>query len=99
MDYADVSSNGGKLLKHLLKGTYNSPPSPRHMLLQGFEEEDFSSIENTTTLAFEEAYPSCRVLPSSKLTVNQTGIDNGDIRYFSLSFFVRSMGGRGKCKR
>lgn len=45
------------------------------------------------SLAIEEAFPACKVLPASKLQLNQTGIDNGDITYLTASFTV---GGRGR---
>ncbi|CAM9509105.1 unnamed protein product [Ectocarpus fasciculatus] len=50
----------------------------------GFMEDELEADE--ASLAIEEAYPHCKVLPTSKLTVNQTGVDNGDINYFFATF-------------
>ncbi|CAM9783741.1 unnamed protein product [Ectocarpus sp. 6 AP-2014] len=50
----------------------------------GFMEAELEADE--ASLAIQEAYPHCRVLPTSKLTVNQTGIDNGDINHFYAIF-------------
>ncbi|CAB1103504.1 unnamed protein product [Ectocarpus sp. CCAP 1310/34] len=58
---------------------------------QGFMEAELEADE--ASLAIQEAYPHCRVLPTSKLTVNQTGIDNGDINHFYATFGV---GGDGR---
>ncbi|CAM9479217.1 unnamed protein product [Pylaiella littoralis] len=53
------------------------------MLTQyGFLEEDLEP--NEASAAAEDVY-DCKVLPVSQLTVDQTGVDNGDI----TSFFVR----------
>ncbi|CAN0142378.1 unnamed protein product [Pylaiella littoralis] len=53
------------------------------MLAQdGFLEEDLEP--NEASAAAEDVY-DCKVLPVSQLTVNQTGVDNGDI----TNFFVR----------
>lgn len=60
---------------------------------QGFMEAELEADE--ASLAIQEAYPHCRVLPISKLTVNQTGIDNGDINYFTATFGVSAQAGWG----
>lgn len=48
------------------------------------------------SLEIEEAFPSCKVLPASKLQLNQTGIENGDVTYLTASFSVG--GGRGEAR-
>ncbi|CAN0301085.1 unnamed protein product, partial [Ascophyllum nodosum] len=32
-------------------------------------------------------YPGCQVIPFSRLEIDQTGVENGDINYFSTSLF------------
>lgn len=49
----------------------------------------------------EEEYNLCKVIPLSRATPNDTGIDNGEITAFSTLFFVRVHGieglERGSC--
>eukprot|EP00903_Cladosiphon_okamuranus_P010878 g10275.t1 len=55
------------------------------MLFQyGFLDETLEVDD--ASLAIEEVYYSCKVLPASKLQVNQTGVDNGDITHLSATF-------------
>lgn len=64
---------------------------PLHRREKGFLN---TTLEvDDASLAIEEAFPACKVLPASKLQLNQTGIDNGDITYLTASFTV---GGRGR---
>ena len=42
---------------------------------------------NEASLAVEEEYP-CKVLPLSKLEMNETGIENGDIDHIFARFYV-----------
>lgn len=50
-----------------------------------FSLEDYPDVAKVTN-----AFPNCAVMPLSKLTIDQTGVDNGDIDHFSASFWVRS---------
>lgn len=72
--------------------TASSPASPgvtaRILVLQGFLEEEIE-LDETSQVA-EEKYCGCWVLPLSTLTVNETGIDNGDIDSFSVRILVRA---------
>lgn len=36
-----------------------------------------------------EAFPGCPVMPLSRLTVNETAVNNGDVKSFTVSFSVR----------
>lgn len=38
---------------------------------------------------FESNFPSCKILPLSRLTVNMTGVANGDIAFLSVNSVVR----------
>ncbi|CAM9668302.1 unnamed protein product [Ascophyllum nodosum] len=53
----------------------------------GFLNDLGNFTEDERSLAIEEEYPACRVIPFSRLEVNQTGVDNGDINYFSASLY------------
>ncbi|CAN0411795.1 unnamed protein product [Ascophyllum nodosum] len=53
----------------------------------GFLDDDGNFTKDAASLAVEEAYPGCSVIPLSRLDVNKTGVDNGDVNYFSASFF------------
>ena len=55
---------------------------------QGFLNDLSNFTEDERSLAIEEEYPACRVIPFSRLEVNQTGVDNGDIDSFSASLYV-----------
>ena len=46
------------------------------------------------SLAIQEAFPACKVLPASKLEMNETGVENGDINHLVARFAVG--GGRGE---
>lgn len=59
------------------------------MLSQGFIDDVADFAADEASLLVEEAYPGCRVLPVSKLTVNQTGIDAGDVTNLQTRFVVR----------
>ena len=60
--------------------------NPKGFLDETLEPDDAS-------IAIEEVYTVCKVLPASKLQMNQTGIDNGDITSFSATFAVGGGGG------
>lgn len=63
---------------------YSSPKNT-----QGFEDEAVDFEADSASLEIEETYPYCKVLPTSKLTVDQAGVDSGDITNFQASLFVR----------
>ncbi|CAM9296241.1 unnamed protein product, partial [Hapterophycus canaliculatus] len=50
----------------------------------GFLEDTLEADD--TSLEIEEAYPYCKVLPASKLPINQTGVENGDVTHLSARF-------------
>lgn len=58
---------------------------------QGFEDYPYNFTENFEDVSgpIEEDHPNCIVVPLSRLTVNDTGIENGDFSSFSVSLFVR----------
>lgn len=60
----------------------------RSWILQGFFEDELVLDENSRLI--EEKYPNCKVLPLSKLTVNETGVENGYIKSFSVQIMVRT---------
>ncbi|CAM9385471.1 unnamed protein product [Scytosiphon promiscuus] len=51
---------------------------------EGFLEDTLEADD--ASLEIEEAYPYCKVLPVSKMQVNETGIQNGDITYLYAKF-------------
>ena len=59
---------------------------------QGFMEEpdEFVTGSDPDVEKFTKAFPHCAVMPLSKLTVNETGVNNGDITSFMASFYVRA---------
>jgi len=60
---------------------------------KGFLDDTLEPDE--ASLAIEDEYP-CKVLPLSKLTVDEAGIENGEVDHFSVSLFVSTTGmGRG----
>ena len=63
---------------------------------QGFteNEDEFDLSDYPDVAKVEDAYPNCVVMPLSKLTVNETGVNNGDITSFSASLFVRKRNGQ-----
>ena len=62
-------------------------------------DDDGNFTKDAASLAVEEAYPGCSVIPLSRLDVNKTGVDNGDVNYFSASFFVSgTVEGNSNCK-
>lgn len=65
-----------------------------HLLatVQGFLENatDFDADVFQEVKDIREAYPACMVMPLSRLTVNETGVQNGDITSFGASFLVRN---------
>jgi len=50
-----------------------------------FDPNDYPEVG-----AVKEAYPACAVMPLSRMTVNETAVNNGDANSFSVSFFVRT---------
>lgn len=58
------------------------------LILQGFLEDELELDEKGRLI--EEEFSACKVLPLSKLTVNETGVNNGDIMYFSVDVLVRT---------
>lgn len=61
---------------------------------QGFREEadEFIPEDDPDVNRIRDSFSSCAVMPLSKLTVNETGVDNGDITFFFASFYVRKKG-------
>ena len=53
---------------------------------KGFKSSTLEIDESVR--AIEEAYPSCKVLPASRLELDQEGIDNGDITTLTAGFLV-----------
>ena len=49
-----------------------------------FDPNDYPEVG-----AVKEAYPACAVMPLSRMTVNETAVNNGDVNSFSVSFYVR----------
>eukprot|EP00904_Undaria_pinnatifida_P011275 jgi/Undpi1/7278/HiC_scaffold_22.g09751.m1 len=70
---------------HCLEGAEISLTS-----LWGFteNEDEFDLSDYPDVAKVEDAYPNCVVMPLSKLTVNETGVNNGDITSFSASLFL-----------
>ena len=64
-------------------------------ITQGFTDEpnEFITGRDPDVVKVTNAFPHCAVMPLSKLTVNETGVNNGDITYFRAEFHVR----RKKC--
>lgn len=62
---------------------------------QGFMEdtEDFDLADYPDVAKVTTAFPHCVVMPLSQLTVNETGVENGDIDSFSATFWVRKQTG------
>lgn len=56
--------------------------------LQGYLEDPTTFVADNASLEIEAEYPNCRVLPSSKLTVNKTSIDSGEVSSLSATFLV-----------
>eukprot|EP00904_Undaria_pinnatifida_P011273 jgi/Undpi1/7276/HiC_scaffold_22.g09749.m1 len=48
-----------------------------------FDADVFQEVKD-----IREAYPACMVMPLSRLTVNETGVQNGDITSFGASFLT-----------
>ena len=53
------------------------------------EPSEFDQVEYPEVTRIAEAFPGCAVMPLSRLTVNDTGVNNGDITFFWTSFNVR----------
>lgn len=62
--------------------------------IQGFLEDPLAFEPGDASLAIEVAFPKCQVVPTSKLIINQTAVDNGDASVLSATFVVRG-GGQG----
>eukprot|EP00904_Undaria_pinnatifida_P011278 jgi/Undpi1/7280/HiC_scaffold_22.g09753.m1 len=80
-----------------LNGCLSSPPDSclfgEDLILSsqtGFMEDidTFDLADYPGVAKVESAFPNCAVMPLSKLTVNKTGVDNGDIGYLSASFWM-----------
>ena len=58
---------------------------------QGFTEEpdEFVTGSDPDVVRVTNAFPHCAVMPLSRLTVDETGVNNGDITSFWASFEVR----------
>ena len=58
---------------------------------QGFTNNvfDFDANAYPEVGVVKEAYPACAVMPLSRMTVNETAVNNGDVNSFSVSFYVR----------
>lgn len=65
-------------------------------IAQGFMEDkdDFDRADYPDVAKVEDEFPHCLVMPLSQLTVNETGVDNGDITYFSASSYVSKINGQ-----
>ena len=59
---------------------------------QGFMDDalEFDADDYPEVAAVREAHPSCAVMPLSRMTVNETAVNNGDINSFRASFLVRT---------
>lgn len=53
--------------------------------------EEFIPEDDPDVARIRDAFPQCAVMPLSRLTVNETGVDNGDITHFMASFVVRTV--------
>ena len=60
-------------------------------ITQGFTDEpnEFITGRDPDVVKVTNAFPHCAVMPLSKLTVNETGVNNGDITHFWAWFEVR----------
>ena len=54
---------------------------------------EFDVMDYPDVARVREAFPHCAVMPLSRLTINETGVNNGDIDSFSTSLFVRNQNG------
>lgn len=63
------------------------PPRPN----QGFTDDLDTFLDDNAdaTSAIEEEFPNCRVIPLSRLTMDEDGINSGDVDSFDASFYVR----------
>lgn len=59
---------------------------------QGFVDEADDVVADEASLAIEAEYPSCRVLPISKMTIDQAAVDEGEAVALSATFVVRNAG-------
>ena len=59
---------------------------------QGFMEEpdQFLPGEDPDVVKVTTAFPHCAVMPLSRLTVNETGVNNGDITSFTACLLYTS---------
>lgn len=59
------------------------------------DEDELNALAtDERSMEIEANYPGCRVFPLSKLTVNETGVENGDINFFDIQMYVSSRGAR-----
>lgn len=54
---------------------------------------EFDLADYPDVARIREAFPHCAVMPLSRLTINETGVNNGDITNFGASIFVRNQNG------
>lgn len=54
-------------------------------------EDEFDGDDSSEQ--FEGTYAGCKALPLSKLTPNESAIENGDVNYFSVTVGVRKKKG------
>lgn len=54
------------------------------------EASEFDTADYPGVATIREAHPGCVVMPLSRLTVNETGVNNGDITSFLAAFNVRA---------
>lgn len=61
---------------------------------QGFTDDLDTFLDDNAdaTSAIEEGFPHCRVIPLSRLTIDEDGINSGDVDSFDVSFYVRERG-------
>ena len=77
--------------KYMIANMFNQHAFPRTVCSshgQGFLDDPDAFTGDERSLAVETEYPGCQVIPFSRLEIDQTGVENGDINYFSTSLFV-----------
>ncbi|CAM9275351.1 unnamed protein product [Ectocarpus fasciculatus] len=51
-------------------------------------DQNFTDDHAYASDPFEEAYPHCKYIPLSKMTVDETGVMNGSVTSFSTAFYI-----------
>lgn len=72
---------------------FSAIATPSEPTTQGFLDDDDTFIaDHADVIApIEAEYDNCIVVPLSRLTVDEDGINSGDVDSFDASFFVRSV--------